>query len=298
EALYLLARRAEGGMRDALSLLDQVLALAGGGLTAEDVRRVLGVVGEELYLDLFRVIAEHRHADVFHFVARLLDEGYDFADFYRGLADALRAGRVARLEGEAAADVREDLRPAFAEAAAWFGVGDLLRLLAQVAELDTEGRFRKSGNPRIQLEALLLRFAHLDRTVEIEEILRAASGGADLPAPAGGGAGGAAPRSPARRGAAAPRAAEPAGAGRPEGPRDRPAPAPAPTAAGGSGAPADAEAVESHLRRIAERAEGMAGLRVFLRAARVAAVDGARIVIELPPGPGLERLTSDQAVRR
>src|SRR5690606_36007372 len=89
EALYLLARRADGGMRDALSLLDQVLALAGGGLTAADVRRVLGLVGEELYLDLFHVIAERRHADVFHFVARLVDDGYDFADFYRGLADAL-----------------------------------------------------------------------------------------------------------------------------------------------------------------------------------------------------------------
>jgi len=300
EALYLIARRADGGMRDALSLLDQVLALAGGRLTAADVRRVLGLVGEELYLELFRLIAERRHAGVFHFVARLVDDGYDFADFYRGLADALRALLVCRLEGAAAADVREDLKPAFAEVAANFAVGDLLRMLAQVAELDTEGRFRKSGNPRIQLEALLLRFTHLDRTVELEEVLRAAAGDVD-----------AMPLPPRR-----------AAASEPERPSARPAPGTVPASRSAPGrdvtaaasahdermvaappaptAPVDAdiETVEALLRRIADGADGIKGLKVFLRAARVAAVDGGHVVIELPAGPGLDRLTSDPALRQ
>src|SRR5690606_11867657 len=68
---------------------------------------------------------------------------------------------------------------------------------------------------------------------------------------------------------------------------------------GAAAAPAGgaAEAVEAHLRRIAESAEGMRGLKVFLRAARVAAVEEGRVVIELPPGPGLDRLTSDHVLR-
>ncbi len=53
-------------------------------------------------------------------------------------------------------------------------------MLALAAELDTEGRFRKSANPRIMLEVLLLRFAYLDRTIALEELLRAAGG---APAP-------------------------------------------------------------------------------------------------------------------
>src|SRR5690606_17611662 len=253
-------------------------------------------------LDLFRVIAERRHADVFHFVARLVDDGYDFADFYRGLADALRALLVCRLEGEAAADVREDLRPAFAEIAARFAVGDLLRMLAQVAELDTEGRFRKSGNPRIQLEALLLRFAHLDRTVELEEVLRAAAGDADAALPPQRGAGGGEPGRPAARPArgAAAAPAPTRGGTVAEAPRAGWPAAGAPgRAVGAAAAPAGgaAEAVEAHLRRIAESAEGMRGLKVFLRAARVAAVEEGRVVIELPPGPGLDRLTSDHVLR-
>ena len=180
DALVTIARRADGGMRDALSLLDQALSFAEPPISADDVRRVLGLTGEELYLDLFDILAERRHADVFHFVQRLLDEGYDLAEFYRGLADALRALLVCRLEGPAAADVRDDLRGAFAEMAQRFPTGDLLRMMAQVAELDTEGRFRKSTSPRLLLEALLLRYAHLDRTVELEALIRAAVAHGDL----------------------------------------------------------------------------------------------------------------------
>jgi DNA polymerase III subunit gamma/tau len=91
DALVAIARRAEGGMRDALSLTDQVLSFAEGRVTGDDVRRVLGLVGEELYLELFHIIAGRRYADVFRFVQRITDDGYDLTEFYRGLADALRA---------------------------------------------------------------------------------------------------------------------------------------------------------------------------------------------------------------
>jgi DNA polymerase-3 subunit gamma/tau len=181
DALVPIARRAEGGMRDALSLMDQVLSFAEGRVTGEDVRRVLGLVGEELYLELFDIIAQKRYAEVFHFVQRVIDEGYDLAEFYRGLADALRVLMVTKLEGADAAEVREDLRAAYAAVAEGFGRGDLLRMLAMVAELDTEGRFRKSTNPRTMLEALLLRWAFLESTVDVELLLRAAGG--DAPAP-------------------------------------------------------------------------------------------------------------------
>ncbi|MGH7575410.1 MAG: DNA polymerase III subunit gamma/tau, partial [Longimicrobiales bacterium] len=177
DALTPIARRADGGMRDALSLLDQVLSFSGDGVTADDVRRVLGLIGDELYIELFEILAERRYGDVFRFVQRLLDEGYDLTEFYRGLADALRALLVTRFDGENAADVREDLRASYAAVAERFGTGDLLRMLALVAELDTEGRFRKSASPRTMLEALLLRFAYLDRTVDVEAVLAAATAG-------------------------------------------------------------------------------------------------------------------------
>jgi len=215
EVLLPIALKADGGMRDGLSLLDQVLSFTEGAPTSDDVRRILGLVGTEVYLELFTIIADRRAADVFRFVGKMMDEGYDLAEFYRGLADFLRALLIVRLGGGEAEAVRADLHEAVSAMANRFAPGDLLRMLAQVAELDADGRFRKSGEQRILIELLLLRFAYLESTVSLEDVLAAMGGG-------GGGDGG-------------PRGNGGGGRPAPEGPAARPggftAPAPAPTAA-------------------------------------------------------------------
>ncbi len=181
-----IAQKADGGMRDALSLLDQVLSFTDGNPTSADVTRVLGLVEDELYLELAEIVATRQPAQVFGFVAELLAKGYDLAEFYRGLADFLRALLMLRLDG-AAPEIRQDLRERYVDAAARFEPGDLLRMLSQVAELDADGRFRKSGQQQILIELLLLRFAFLDRTVTLEEIIGAlgGEGGGSPAAPAG-----------------------------------------------------------------------------------------------------------------
>jgi DNA polymerase III subunit gamma/tau len=180
DVLLPIAQKADGGMRDALSLLDQVLSFTSGTPSGEDVRKVLGLVGDEFYLELMEVIAARDHAGVFRFVGRLLGDGYDLSEFYRGLADFLRLLLIIKLNDAVGEDVREDLRAEFEQCAGSFASGDLLRMLSQVAELDADGRFRKSGQQQILLELLLLRFSYLDRTISLEEVL-AAVGGAPLP---------------------------------------------------------------------------------------------------------------------
>jgi DNA polymerase III subunit gamma/tau len=332
DALVPIARRAEGGLRDALSLMDQVLSFAGTRVTGADVRRVLGLVGEEHYLELFGIIADRRYGDVFRFVQRTLDEGYDLAEFYRGLADALRALMVTRLEGADAAEVREDLREAYANVASRFSHGDLLRMLSMVAELDTEGKFRKSANPRTMLEALLLRWAFLDSTVDLETLLRAAGGepaGAEAPArsrrtegatrPLGDPAADRPPvvRRPAASAPAVAPPPEPAPArdfARAAAPKSAPVPevppAPPPKAGPGVAAPTPAVGApatfatgnpgrdaERAFRAMLEQGRAPHGLGIFLKAAHVAEAGGGSVVIELPPGPGLERLSGESAAR-
>ena len=190
EVLIPIAQKADGGMRDGLSLLDQVLSFTEGAPSADDVRRILGLVGTEVYLELFGIVAERRPAEVFRFVGRMLEEGYDLAEFYRGLADFLRALLIVRLGGGEAEGIPQHLHAPVGETAARFAPGDLLRMLAQVAELDADGRFRKSGEQRILIELLLLRFAYLESTVSLEEVLAAVAGGAGDGAPRGNSAGG------------------------------------------------------------------------------------------------------------
>jgi DNA polymerase-3 subunit gamma/tau len=225
EVLIPIAQKADGGMRDGLSLLDQVLSFTEGAPSADDVRRILGLVGTEVYLELFAIVAERRSADVFRFVGRMLDEGYDLAEFYRGLADFIRALLIVRLGGGEVDAIPQHLQPAVGEMAARFAPGDLLRMLAQVAELDADGRFRKSGEQRILIELLLLRFAYLESTVSLEDVLSAMGGGNG-----GGGGDGGAPRGnvpggrPAQPDARPGRLTEPAPPPHAAAPAPRPAP--------------------------------------------------------------------------
>ena len=284
-ALIPIARRAEGGMRDALSLTDQVLSFAGDSITAQDVRQVLGLIGDELYLEMFEIIADRRHGDVFRFVDRVYDEGYDLAEFQRGLADAIRMLMIARLDGAEHTEVAEHLRGHVQEVAQRFATGDLLRMLSQVAELDTEGRLRKSTNPRIMLEAMLLRFAHLSNTLELEGILR-----------------GEAPPATARSAPSAPSPAPRPRLAVSEEPARRPAPRPEPAQKPGETPPTAASEpasdVESAWREIVETRTGLPqGLAIFLKVASIREPEIGTVVLDLPAGPGLERLTTEPTAR-
>ena len=91
DALTLIARHADGGMRDALSVLDQCLSFGEGAVTAQRVREVLGLVGDELYAEVLDLVADRRPEGVFPLVDRLVNAGADLAEFMGGAGEALRA---------------------------------------------------------------------------------------------------------------------------------------------------------------------------------------------------------------
>ncbi|HEV2179904.1 MAG TPA: DNA polymerase III subunit gamma/tau, partial [Gemmatimonadaceae bacterium] len=185
DALTLLARAADGSMRDALSLADQALSLGDGTLTAQRVRDALGLVPEDEVLGMLDLVAERRAADVFPAVARLADAGADLGLFLGAFGEALRATLALSLGGDGG-DLSETLREGLAGRASRFTPGDLVRMLTAITDL--EPKFRRSGQQQILLETLLVRFALLDRTVAIEDLLRemgpgGASGADGPPAP-------------------------------------------------------------------------------------------------------------------
>jgi DNA polymerase-3 subunit gamma/tau len=169
EALAMIARAADGSMRDALSLTDQSLSLGDGPLTADRVRDALGLVAEDEYLEALAIIADRRAGDVFPMMQRLAESGIDFGLFLTGLADMLRAQLAVTL-GSTSVEVSERARTVLQQRKDRLSAADLLRMLAAIGELET--RFRKSGQQQLLLETLMVRFALLDRTVAIEDVLR------------------------------------------------------------------------------------------------------------------------------
>jgi DNA polymerase-3 subunit gamma/tau len=173
DALAMIARAADGSMRDALSLTDQVISIGEGTLTAERVREALGLVPEDEFLAILDIIADHRAGDVFGAVTRLADAGVDFGVFLSGFADVLRALLTVVLNGKADG-VSATAAAALAERKDLFTAGDLLRMISAVNAL--EPTFRKSGQQQLLIEMLLVRMALLDRTVALEEMLRGLAG--------------------------------------------------------------------------------------------------------------------------
>jgi DNA polymerase-3 subunit gamma/tau len=177
DALSMIGRAADGSMRDALSLTDQVLAFHDGRLTTDAVRDALGLVAEDEQLAMLDIIAERRAGDVFAAVARLVDEGVDLGLFLAGFGDMVRAQLAVELGGDSG-ELSERTRAALAERRGRLSSGDLLRMLSALGEL--EPRFRRSTQQQLLLETMLLRFALLDRTVAIEDVLKGI-GGENLP---------------------------------------------------------------------------------------------------------------------
>ncbi|HXW96111.1 MAG TPA: DNA polymerase III subunit gamma/tau, partial [Gemmatimonadales bacterium] len=91
DALTLIARQADGGMRDALSVLDQCLSFGEGKVTAERVREILGLVADEVYAELLEVVAGRNAAGVFGLLDRLEEAGADLVEFIAGAGEAVRA---------------------------------------------------------------------------------------------------------------------------------------------------------------------------------------------------------------
>ncbi len=190
DALGMLARAADGSMRDALSLTDQVLALyADTGITGARVREALGLIPDDEYVALLDLIEAHDAGAVFPTVARIADLGVDYQVLLAGLADVLRA-QLAVVLGGTAPDVSSLIADKLVERRARWRAADLVRLLGVVTEL--EPRFRKSGQQRLLLETLLVRCALLDRSVDLDQVLRELQGGGPPP----GGPAPVAPRGP------------------------------------------------------------------------------------------------------
>jgi DNA polymerase-3 subunit gamma/tau len=181
DALTLIARFADGGMRDALSVLDQCISFGGGPVTAAQVRETLGLVADEIYGEVLGCVADRDPVKVFAIVDRVTGAGADLGEFLSGCEEALRALLMVQL-GARPEGLTDGFRQMLESFKARLQPGDLLRMLKLAGE--AEGAVRRSGNQRLAVETLLLRWAMMDRIVDLEKVL-AGAGGPSSPAPSG-----------------------------------------------------------------------------------------------------------------
>ena len=198
-AMAVIARMAEGSLRDALSLLEQARAYCGNTITDQEVRELLGVVPDDALEELVGAISEGSADRALGLVHTFQKEGRNLQHFCREAIRHMRNLLIARTCG-ADSDLiaaTADQRPALAKAAALFGEEDLTRFFQILLETDDD--LRRKPDPRVHLEMGLLRLINASRLAPLEELLAELKSGVS-----GGGANTGAPRSAARAGASAP----------------------------------------------------------------------------------------------
>jgi DNA polymerase III subunit gamma/tau len=177
-ALAVIARMAEGSLRDALSLLEQARAYCGDVIPDKEVRELLGVVPEDSLNELVDAIAEGSADRALGLVHTFQKEGRNLQHFCREAIRHIRNLLIARVSG-ADSDLiaaTADQRPALAKAAAQFTEEDLTRFFQIL--LQTDDDLRRKPDPRVHLEMGLLRLINAQRLAPMEELLAEMRSGA------------------------------------------------------------------------------------------------------------------------
>src|SRR2546426_4777634 len=190
KALALIAGSADGSVRDAESILDQLTAFAAGPITSRDVVTVLGVVEEQTALGFAGAIIARDVAECLALVGRVVDEGKDTRQVMRTLIDQFRDLLVVKT-GQRDVDLldtTEGRLAALAAQAERTTIEDILRVLNILSAAESEARW--SPQPRLLLEIALIRLCRpeMDPTVEglrarVQAIEHRLGGGAPAPAP-------------------------------------------------------------------------------------------------------------------
>jgi DNA polymerase III subunit gamma/tau len=170
-AVAVLARAAEGSLRDGLSLLEQAIAYSGDAITDAQVRELLGVVAEQVLDQLIAAIAEHSAEQALTLVQRLHADGQNLQHFCREAIRHVRNLLVAKVAGAESALITEPMeeRPRLAKQAELFSEGDLTRFFQIL--MGTDEDLRRKPDPRLHLELGLLRLVNAARLAPLEEVL-------------------------------------------------------------------------------------------------------------------------------
>jgi len=182
-ALFAIAKKGDGSMRDSESIFDQVVAFSGNSLTYDSVRQVLHIVDQETFFRVTDLIVTGDSSGGFALADEVVMSGYDIQDFLTGLEEHFRNLLVAKATGETRLiEAPEDIRTRYATVAEQFSEGDLLRLLRLTGQ--TMQSVRYSAQPRLRFEVALIDMIKMDSTVEISTLLSTVgSGGVQLATP-------------------------------------------------------------------------------------------------------------------
>ena len=168
DGIRLIAQKADGSLRDSLSLLDQTIAYASDALDVETIRDVLGIIKENVFLNIIQTIEKRDHKEVIHQLSQLIDAGYAISDFISGFNEFLRSCMIQKTGESAKLNLSENSLN-WLQTGCRFSTADFLRMVDLSLQFESKLRFLQQ--PQISLEALFIKLSMMDASVDIASIL-------------------------------------------------------------------------------------------------------------------------------
>jgi DNA polymerase-3 subunit gamma/tau len=172
EALRMIAQRADGGLRDAESLLDQIFAFHEGELTVETIASILGVVPSAFFFELDQAGKDRNFAKAFELADRIFNEGKDFLHFVEGLIEHFRNLLLLKVSVKEAAyiNLTQSEMDQYEASAKLYTQEQCLAILEMLIEAQPKIRF--SSSAKITLETLLLQVIRIHQRLPIEILVK------------------------------------------------------------------------------------------------------------------------------
>ncbi|HYW35719.1 MAG TPA: DNA polymerase III subunit gamma/tau [Balneolaceae bacterium] len=170
ESLHVIAKKADGALRDALGLLDQAIAFCGTDIQHEELLRALNVVSTDRLFQFMEAVENHDSTGGLQLIDELLQEGYDIQEFLVELTEHLRNLYVAQnSENMHLVEASENVKKRYREAADIFTEDDLMRMLHIVSE--AQFKVKEAHQPKIQFEITLLKLIHMERSRKLNALI-------------------------------------------------------------------------------------------------------------------------------
>ena len=170
EALLLIARKADGSMRDAESILDQMVSFNTDNLTAEQVRDSLGLIDQEIFFDFTEILKDRDTAKILEYCKKVFSSGHDLVDFLHGLQEHFRNILLTIAMNKATMpEVPDHLKDRYEKSVSQFTDKDIIHILNILGE--SEQQIKYSYFPELSLEMILLKIAFKPSSIQIEELL-------------------------------------------------------------------------------------------------------------------------------
>lgn len=170
ESLHVIAKKADGALRDALGLMDQAIAFCGDTITHNELLQALNVVGTDRLFEFMTCVKAHDADKGLVLINTLLQEGYDIQEFLIGLTEHLRNLYIAHHSGQMyLVEASDETKAKYKSTASDFSRDDLMRMLHIVSEAQI--KLKDAHQPRIQFEITLLKLIHMERTENLAKLL-------------------------------------------------------------------------------------------------------------------------------